>query len=219
MAMGLSRRRSPCSAPSKGSRLPRPFLSHSRGTAQIGQFFGPIMLLWFLVLALLGLANLGQYPSVVGAVNPLHAVTFFREDGWTGFLVLGTVFLVLTGGEALYADLGHFGRKPIRLGWFSVALPALLLNYAGQGALLLRHPEAAENPFYLMAPAWARYPLIGLATLATIIASQALISGAYSITLQAQQLGFLPRMRIVHTSSTAYGQIYIPFINWALMIT
>jgi KUP system potassium uptake protein len=194
------------------------FVIQSRGTATIGQFFGPVMVLWFLVLAILGAINLVQFPSVVGAVNPLHAVTFFREDGWTGFLVLGTVFLVLTGGEALYADLGHFGRKPIRLGWFTVALPALLLNYAGQGALLLRNPQAAENPFYLMAPTWARYPLIGLATLATIIASQALISGAYSITLQGQQLGFLPRMRIVHTSSTSYGQIYIPFVNWALMI-
>jgi KUP system potassium uptake protein len=194
------------------------FVIQSRGTAKIGQFFGPVMLLWFLVLGLLGIINVVQFPSVVGAVNPMHALTFFREYGWTGFLVLGTVFLVLTGGEALYADLGHFGRKPIRLGWFTIALPALLLNYAGQGALLLRNPEAAENPFYLMAPTWARYPLIGLATMATIIASQALISGAYSITLQGQQLGFLPRMRIVHTSSTSYGQIYIPFVNWALMI-
>ena len=148
----------------------------------------------------------------------MHAIAFFAEDGWTGFLVLGTVFLVLTGGEALYADLGHFGRSPIQLGWFTVALPALLLNYAGQGALMLRHPEAAENPFFLMAPSWARYPLIGLATLATIIASQALISGAFSITLQAQQLGFLPRMRTIHTSPTAIGQIYIPFVNWTLMI-
>lgn len=194
------------------------FVIQRRGTAQIGQFCGPIMLLWFFVLGLLGVLNLGRFPSVVGAVNPLHAVTFFREDGWTGFLVLGTVFLVLTGGEALYADLGHFGPRPIRLGWFTVALPALLLNYAGQRALLLSNPDAAENPFYLMVPAWVRYPLIGLATLTTIIASQALISGAYSITLQAQQLGFLPRMRIVHTSPTAYGQIYIPFVNWALMI-
>ena len=194
------------------------FLIQSRGTATIGRFFGPIMLLWFGVLGVLGAVNLVRYPAVVGAVNPIHAVTFFREDGWRGFLVLGTVVLVLTGAEALYADLGHFGRKPIRLGWFAVALPGLLLNYAGQGALLLTNPEARVNPFYLMAPGWARYPLIALATLATIIASQALISGAYSITLQAQQLGFLPRMRIVHTSATAFGQIYMPFVNWALMV-
>ena len=194
------------------------FVIQSRGTARIGQFFGPIMLLWFVVLGLLGAINLVQFPDVVGAVNPVHAVTFFRADGWRGFLVLGTVFLVLTGGEALYADLGHFGRPPIRRGWFSVVLPALLLNYAGQGALVLRNPAAAENPFYLLAPAWARYPLIALATLATIIASQALISGAFSLTLQAQQLGFLPRLRIVHTSPTASGQIYIPFVNWALLL-
>lgn len=193
------------------------FLVQRSGTARIGQFFGPLMLIWFAVLALLGIVNLVQFPAVLRAANPIYALNFFRVDGWQGFLVLGTVFLVVTGGEALYADLGHFGRKPIRIAWFTVVLPALLLNYAGQGALLLRHPEAAESPFYLMAPAWAQYPLIALATLATIIASQALISGAYSITLQAQQLGFLPRLRIVHTSPTAYGQIYIPFVNWALM--
>ena len=192
------------------------FVVQSKGTAKIGQFFGPIMLLWFVVLAVLGIVNLVQFPSVISAINPLYAVNFIRVDGWQGFLILGTVFLVVTGGEALYADLGHFGRRPIRIAWFALVLPALLLNYAGQGALLLRDPSAAENPFYLMAPDWFHYPLIALATMATIIASQALISGAFSITLQAQQLGFLPRLHIVHTSPTAYGQIYIPFVNWAL---
>lgn len=193
------------------------FLVQRHGTARIGQFFGPIMLLWFAVLALLGIVNLVQFPSIVRVVNPIYALNFIKVDGWQGFLILGTVFLVVTGGEALYADLGHFGRRPIRIAWFTLVLPALLLNYAGQGALLLRNPDAAESPFYLMAPEWTHYPLIVLATLATIIASQALISGAFSITLQAQQLGFLPRLRIVHTSPTAYGQIYIPFVNWALM--
>jgi KUP system potassium uptake protein len=159
-----------------------------------------------------------QYPAVFQAINPLYAATFFAANGWHGFLVLGTVFLVVTGGEALYADMGHFGPRPIRLAWFTLVLPALLLNYLGQGALLLRAPELAENPFYLLAPSWALYPLVILATVATIIASQALISGAYSITMQAENLGFLPRLNILHTSSTAYGQIYIPFVNWALMI-
>jgi KUP system potassium uptake protein len=194
------------------------FFIQSRGTAQIGQFFGPIMLLWFAVLALLGIINAVQNPSVFAAINPMYAVRFFGDNGWTGFLVLGTVILVVTGGEALYADMGHFGRPPIRLAWLALVLPALLLNYFGQGALLLRHPEAAENLFYLMAPSWALLPLVGLATMATIIASQALISGAFSITMQAGNLGFLPRLRIIHTSPTAYGQIYIPFVNWALMI-
>lgn len=194
------------------------FLIQSGGTARIGQLFGPIMLLWFIVLAVLGIINIAQNVSVFGAINPLYAVQFFRANGFTGFLVLGTVFLVVTGGEALYADMGHFGRPPIRLAWLVLVLPALMLNYFGQGALLLREPEAAENIFYLMAPSWALYPLIALATLATIIASQALISGAFSITMQAENLGFLPRLQIVHTSPTAYGQIYIPFVNWALMI-
>ncbi|MDP9316829.1 MAG: potassium transporter Kup [Chloroflexota bacterium] len=194
------------------------FLIQSGGTARIGRFFGPIMILWFGVLAILGITNIMQNPVVFAAINPLYAVEFFRANGWTGYLVLGTVFLVVTGGEALYADMGHFGRPPIRLAWFVLVLPALLLNYFGQGALLLRNPEAAENSFYLLAPAWALYPLVGLATLATIIASQALISGAFSITMQAEHLGFLPRMQIVHTSSTAFGQIYIPFVNWVLMV-
>ncbi len=194
------------------------FLIQRRGTGQIGQFFGPVMLLWFAVLGVLGIVNAVQNPSVFGAINPLYAVRFFGNNGGTGFLVLGTVILVVTGGEALYADMGHFGRPPIRLAWVALVLPALLLNYFGQGALLLREPEAAANLFYLMAPSWALLPLVGLATLATIIASQALISGAFSITMQAGNLGFLPRLRIIHTSPTAYGQIYIPFVNWALMI-
>lgn len=194
------------------------FMIQSRGTARIGQLFGPVMLIWFSVLALLGISNVIRNPTVFAAINPWYAITFFQENGWHGFLVLGTVFLVVTGGEALYADMGHFGPAPIRLAWLILVLPALLLNYFGQGALLLRQPEAAAQSFYLMAPAWALYPLVGLATLATIIASQALISGAFSITMQAEHLGFLPRLRIVHTSPTAFGQIYIPFVNWGLMI-
>jgi KUP system potassium uptake protein len=194
------------------------FVIQSRGTARIGRLFGPIMLLWFAVLALLGLINIVQYPGVLAAISPSYGLDFFRADGLTGFLVLGTVFLVVTGGEALYADMGHFGHGPIRLAWFGLVLPALLLNYFGQGALLLRQPDAAQNPFFLMAPSWALLPLVILSTMATIIASQALISGAFSITMQAENLGFLPRLRIVHTSATEYGQIYIPFINWALML-
>jgi KUP system potassium uptake protein len=193
------------------------FLIQSSGTARIGGFFGPIMLIWFATLALLGLANIARHPGVLAALNPGYAVEFFATNGWTGFLILGTVFLVVTGGEALYADMGHFGPKPIRLAWFTLVLPSLLLNYFGQGALLLQMPEAAHNPFYLMAPAWALYPLVVLATLATIIASQALISGAFSLTMQANNLGYLPRLHIIHTSPMAYGQIYIPLVNWALM--
>jgi KUP system potassium uptake protein len=194
------------------------FLIQSRGTGRIGRLFGPIMVLWFSVLALLGLVHIVENPAVLSAINPAHALTFFATDGLQGFLVLGTVFLVVTGGEALYADMGHFGRKPIALAWFALVLPALLLNYFGQGAMLLANPERAENLFYQMAPEWATIPLVLLSTLATIIASQALISGAFSITMQAQNLGFLPRLRIVHTSATEYGQIYIPFVNWALML-
>jgi KUP system potassium uptake protein len=194
------------------------FLIQSRGTARIGRLFGPVMLVWFSTLAILGVANIVQNPAILAAINPAHAFAFFREDGLEAFLILGTVFLVVTGGEALYADMGHFGRRPIATAWFSLVLPALMLNYFGQGALLLRHPEAAENPFYLMAPEWATLPLVGLATCATIIASQALISGAFSITMQAQNLGFLPRIRLIHTSPTEFGQIYIPFVNFTLMI-
>ncbi|MCL5997837.1 MAG: potassium transporter Kup [Chloroflexi bacterium] len=194
------------------------FLIQSRGTGDIGRLFGPVMLVWFVTLALLGLSHLVQYPAVLAAINPLRAVTFFQANGWAGFLILGTVFLVVTGGEALYADMGHFGRRPIRLAWFTVVLPALLLNYFGQGALIILDPGAVENPFYLLAPDWALYPLVVLATCATVIASQTLISGAFSITMQAIQFGVLPRLRIFHTSHTQYGQIYIPAVNWALML-
>ncbi len=176
------------------------------------------MLVWFGVLAILGVVHIARNPAVLLAINPIYVIDFFVADGLRGFLVLGTVFLVVTGGEALYADMGHFGRKPILLAWFSLVLPALMLNYFGQGALLLANPEAAPNLFYLMAPGWATIPMVILATLATIIASQALISGAFSLTMQALQLGFLPRMRVVHTSPTEFGQIYIPFVNWLLMV-
>jgi KUP system potassium uptake protein len=194
------------------------FLFQSRGTAGVGKVFGPITLLWFIVLAALGLIQIARYPAVLAAVNPWYAVNFFLATGWHGYLVLGSVFLVVTGGEALYADMGHFGRKPIRLDWFSIVLPSLLLNYFGQGALLLENPAAAENPFYLLAPPWAIYPMILLAVAAAVIASQAVISGAYSLTMQAVQLGFSPRIKIDHTSRHQYGQIYISGINWALML-
>ena len=189
-----------------------------KGTDSVGKLFGPIMLVWFSVLALLGVYQLVQQPSVLAAFNPWHSLTFFWRNGWTGFLVLGSVFLVVTGGEALYADMGHFGRKPIQLAWFFVAFPALLLNYLGQGALMLRNQEAIHNPFFLMAPGWALYPVVGLATVATIIASQALISAVFSLTVQAIQLGYLPRMQILHTSDTEKGQIYVPSVNWILMV-
>jgi KUP system potassium uptake protein len=194
------------------------FLIQSRGTAKVGRLFGPIMLVWFVIIALLGVMQVMRHPSVIGAFNPIHGINFFQREGWHGFLVLGTVFLVVTGGEALYADMGHFGKRPIRIVWYVVVLPALLLNYLGQGALLIENPAAAENPFYRLAPEWALYPLIVLATCAAIIASQALISGAYSLTMQAIQLGFTPRLKIEHTSSTEMGQIYIPALNWALML-
>jgi KUP system potassium uptake protein len=193
------------------------FAIQRHGTATVGKLFGPVMVIWFATLAVLGISQIMRNPAVLSAANPLYAFNFFRANGWVGFFVLGTVFLVVTGGEALYADMGHFGRRPIRIAWFAFVLPALLLNYAGQGALLLSNPEAAQNPFYLMAPSWALYPLVGLATLATVIASQALISGAFSITMQAVQLGFLPRLQILHTSRTEFGQIYIPAVNWLLM--
>lgn len=194
------------------------FVIQRSGTARIGGLFGPIMVVWFAVLALLGLIHIVQAPQVFAAINPWYGLQFFLANGWHGFLVLGTVFLVVTGGEALYADMGHFGPQPIRLAWYTYVLPALLLNYFGQGSLLLRNPEAAENSFYLMAPSWALIPLVVLATAATIIASQALISGAFSLTMQAENLGFLPRLQIDHTSETAFGQIYIPIVNWLLMV-
>ena len=194
------------------------FAFQSKGTAKVGRVFGPITLMWFTALAALGIAQIVRYPEVVIAVNPVHALDFFVRNGWHGFLILGSVFLVVTGGEALYADMGHFGTRPIRLVWFSVVLPALLLNYFGQGALLLEDPEAAHNPFYRLAPGWALYPMIVLATSAAVIASQAVISGAFSLTMQAVQLGFSPRLKINHTSTREFGQIYIPAVNWALMV-
>lgn len=194
------------------------FSFQSRGTAHVGKVFGPLILAWFLVLLALGLWRLAQYPSVLAAINPAYAVRFFQENQWAGFLVLGTVFLVVTGGEALYADMGHFGERPIRLTWFSIVLPSLLFNYFGQGALLLTHPEAAVNPFYRMAPDWALYPLVALATGAAVIASQAIITGSFSLTLQAIQLGYSPRLEIRHTSDKLMGQIYLPVVNWLLMI-
>ncbi|MGD9587697.1 MAG: potassium transporter Kup [Pyrinomonadaceae bacterium] len=193
------------------------FFFQSRGTAGVGRVFGPVTLLWFVVLAILGIAQIVHYPQVIAAANPLYGVQFFVANGWHGFIILGSVFLVVTGGEALYADMGHFGTRPIRLAWFTVALPALLLNYFGQGALLLEDPAMAVNPFYRLAPSWALYPMIVLATSAAVIASQAVISGAFSLTMQAVQLGFVPRVKILHTSSREIGQIYLPAVNWALM--
>jgi KUP system potassium uptake protein len=194
------------------------FFIQTRGTQRVGALFGPVMILWFLTLSVLGVAQLLAHPQVLAAVSPYHAVRFLVENGRAGFLVLGAVFLVVTGGEALYADMGHFGVRPIRLAWYSLVLPGLLLNYFGQGALLLRNPAAAESPFFHLAPPWALYPLILLASLAAIIASQAVISGAFSLTRQAVQLGYSPRMRIEHTSSTEIGQIYMPGVNWSLML-
>jgi len=194
------------------------FLIQSRGTAKVGALFGPVVLVYFSTLATLGVVNILNYPAIFQALNPWWAVQFFISDGARAFLALGSVVLAVTGAEALYADMGHFGRKPIRLAWFALVLPALLLNYLGQGALLITTPAAAENPFFLMAPEWARLPLVALATAATVIASQAVISGAFSVTQQAIQLGFLPRMKIVHTSAAAFGQIYIPVVNWTLLV-
>ncbi len=192
------------------------FLFQKRGTATVGAVFGPIMIVWFLAIAFLGVRGLTLDPSILGAVNPAHGIRFFVQHGWHGFLVLGAVVLVITGAEALYADMGHFGKRPIRVAWLGVAMPALLLNYMGQGAMLLHEPTAARNPFYLLAPGWALYPMIAIATLAAIVASQALISGAFSLTRQAVQLGYSPRVTIVHTSHTEIGQIYVPEVNWAL---
>ena len=195
------------------------FIFQSRGTTGIGRVFGPVMILWFLAIAVLGVHQIGRVPEVLSAINPLQAVQFFSRNGVTGFVVLGAVFLAVTGGEALYADIGHFGTAPIRITWFTVVLPALTLNYFGQGALLLRHPDAAVNPFFRMAPSWALYPMVALATVAAIIASQAIISGAFSLTMQAIQLGYMPRLRVNYTSERVIGQIYVPVVNWALMLS
>jgi len=194
------------------------FLVQKHGTGRVGGVFGPIMVVWFTTLVVMGAYWIAKAPRVLLAVDPRHAVRFFLHNGFHGFLILGAVFLVATGGEALYADMGHFGELPIQIDWFSLVGPSLLINYFGQGALLLLNPRAVENPFYLMAPTWALYPLVVLATLATVIASQAIISGAFSLTRQAIQLGYLPRMRIIHTSAREIGQVYMPAVNWMLMV-
>lgn len=194
------------------------FVVQKHGTARVGVLFGPVMIIWFATLALLGIKEIVQAPEVLAALNPLHALRFFANNHLLGFLALGGSVLALTGGEALYADMGHFGRKPIQLAWFCLVLPSLVINYFGQGALLLNKPQAIENPFYLLAPDWALYPMVILSTIATIIASQAVISGAYSLTRQAIQLGYTPRMDVQHTSSREMGQIYLPGINWTLLI-
>ncbi|HEX5725656.1 MAG TPA: KUP/HAK/KT family potassium transporter, partial [Longimicrobiaceae bacterium] len=194
------------------------FAVQSHGTAGIGAVFGPVTLLWFVTLALLGLNQVVRNPGVLAALSPHYGALFFAHNGMPGFLVLGSIFLVVTGGEALYADMGHFGRRPIRFSWFSVVLPALLLNYFGQGALILRDGTAVGHPFFHLAPEWALLPVVALATAATVIASRAVISGAFSLTRQAVQLGYLPRLRIEHTSERQIGQIYIPTVNWLLLL-
>ena len=194
------------------------FVIQRYGTHRIGGLFGPIVIVWFVSIAALGIVWIARVPAVLGAIDPRHAVAFFRANGLTGFAVLGAVFLVVTGGEALYADMGHFGRKPIRLAWFALVLPALLLNYLGQGALMLLDADTARQPFFLMAPPWALLPLVGIATAAAVIASQALISGSFSLTRQAIQLGYAPRLDVEHTSAREMGQIYVPQVNWALMV-
>ena len=194
------------------------FLLQRKGTGAVGALFGPVTLLWFLCIATLGIVSLIETPRALLAMNPIHAFQFFLTNGLAGFLVLGAVFLVVTGGEALYADMGHFGLEPIRLAWFWIVFPALALNYLGQGALLLRNPDAARSPFYLLAPEWLLYPLLILATAATVIASQAVISGAFSLTKQAVHLGFLPRIEVRHSSPHEIGQVYVPVVNWVLLI-
>jgi KUP system potassium uptake protein len=193
------------------------FLVQARGTAQVGAIFGPVVLIYFAVLAVLGVDNILAHPEILGSLSPSWAVRFFLYNPKLAFLAMGSVFLAVTGAETLYADMGHFGRKAIGYSWLGLVYPCLMLNYMGQGALLLGNPAAVENPFYLMAPEWARLPLVGIATLATIIASQAVISGAFSVTHQAVQLGFLPRLKTLHTSAKAEGQIYIPAVNWTLL--
>ena len=193
------------------------FVMQKFGTHRVGRLFGPVMVVWFITIAALGISWIVTAPEVFGAIDPRHAIRFFREGGYHAFTVLGAVFLAVTGGEALYADMGHFGKRPIRLAWFSLVLPALLLNYFGQGAILL-HDPAAEQPFFMLAPKWALLPLVALATMAAIIASQALISGAFSLTRQAIQLGYAPRLDVEHTSSHEMGQVYVPQVNTALAI-
>ena len=194
------------------------FAVQSRGTAQIAKAFGPVMLLWFAIIAALGVAGISRYPEVIAAVDPRYGIALLTGHGWSGIAVLGGVFLAMTGGEAMYADMGHIGRNPIRTSWYGIVLPALLLNYAGQVALFLGDPAMDGNPFFRLAPSWSVYPLVGLATIATIIASQAIITGSFSLTRQAMQLGWFPGMRIRQTSSEEYGQIYVPFVNWTMMV-
>ena len=194
------------------------FAVQKRGTAGIGKFFGPITVVWFLTVALLGISHIIDNPAILWAMSPHYALMFIWTQPGTTFVILGAVVLCVTGGEALYADMGHFGKKPIRLAWFAIVMPCLTLNYFGQGALLLQDPEAVKNPFFLMAPDWLLIPLVGLATMATVIASQALISGAFSVTKQVVQLGYLPRLQLLHTSVKDTGQIYIPFVNWGLFV-
>ncbi|MES2499782.1 MAG: potassium transporter Kup [Pseudomonadota bacterium] len=194
------------------------FWAQSKGTAIVGAFFGPVMLMWFSTLGLLGIINILHDTTILNALNPIYGVKFFMIQPWIAFVALGAVVLAVTGAEALYADMGHFGRFPIRLAWFGFVLPALLLNYFGQGSLMLHNAASIKNPFYLMAPEWALFPLIILATLATVIASQAVITGAFSVSRQALQLGYLPRMHIQHTSESEQGQVYMPRVNWGLMI-
>ena len=195
------------------------FVLQKHGTAGIGKFFGPITIVWFVVIAVLGVSQIMTNPGILKALSPHYALIFMWTNPGVTFIILGAVVLCVTGAEALYADLGHFGKKPIRLAWFLIVMPSLVLNYFGQGALLLNNPAAVKNPFFLMAPDWALMPLVGLATLATVIASQALITGAFSVTKQAIQMGYLPRLRIQHTSEHDTGQIYLPFVNWSLFVT
>ncbi|GAB1383107.1 potassium transporter Kup [Burkholderiales bacterium] len=194
------------------------FWVQKRGTAGIGRFFGPIMVLWFLAIAALGVHHIAGHPEILAALSPHHAIGFIVRQPGTSFIILGAVVLCVTGGEALYADMGHFGKRPIRVAWFSIVMPCLTLNYFGQGALLLSEPQAVSNPFFHMAPDWLTLPLVGLATMAAVIASQALISGAFSVTKQVIQLGYLPRLQIQHTSTRDTGQIYMPFVNWSLFV-
>ena len=194
------------------------FLVQRQGTASVGKLFGPVMVVWFMVLAILGLQHIALNPAILAALSPHYALAFLLGNPGVAFIALGSVVLCVTGAEALYADMGHFGKRPIRLAWFSLAMPALVLNYFGQGAMLLEHPSKVKNPFFEMAPEWSLYPLIVLATFATVIASQALITAAFSVTKQAIQLGYLPRLRITHTSVREAGQIYVPFMNWSLYV-
>ena len=194
------------------------FFVQRHGTALVGAAFGPVMVIWFSVLAMLGLYNIMAHPAILAALNPLYGLEFLFENKALALVAMGNVVLAVTGAEALYADMGHFGRKPIQRAWFAFVLPALVLNYFGQGALILLEPEAAKNPFFYSAPDWALLPLVGLATIATVIASQAVISGAFSVTRQAMQLGFMPRMEVQHTSEKESGQIYLPAVNWGLML-